>query len=70
MIWTKFGPLRQRRAWWANGDPAGKTFLALPTWIEIAPDAEIKGKGVEGRPDAAVDIDLGRRMIDERNALG
>jgi len=36
----------------------------------IAPDAEVERNSAEGRPDAAVDIDLLRRVICEGNTFG
>src|SRR6185503_1815959 len=36
--------------------------------VVVVPDAEIEGELVEGRADAAVEIDLGRRVVREVDA--
>src|SRR5262249_18865401 len=40
-----------------------------PARVVVVPKAEIERELVEGRPEAAVEIDLGRRVIGEIDAL-
>src|SRR5262249_40851977 len=42
---------------------------ALSARVVVVPNAYIEGEGTEGRPNAAVEVDLGRRAVGKADAL-